>query len=170
MSVTAANKEAIPDDVTAVLDPHLSHELLKKITGSASAHYIVLKSSKNEGSVVVIRQTPGSVLEAVSADISDSNTLPREVAAEPDAIFEEPATKVAEAPHALETSAAIAAAATPEQVCKRLLDKAQAPSGHFSSRSGPGSGRLGCVWALSQVTRQALGGSVADFPILPGHG
>jgi Putative peptidoglycan binding domain len=122
-----------------------------------------LQTSEDEGSVTVIRQTPGAAPAVVTTDTADGNALPREVAAELDAIFGAPDTEAAEAsraPEALrvpEASAAIAAATAPGQVCKRLFDKARALSGHLSSRNGPGGGRLACVWALNKVAQQALG-------------
>jgi hypothetical protein len=155
--------DAIPADVLSLLDQRLSHELLKTITVGQSTYYIVLQTSEDEGSVTVIRQTPGAAPAVVTTDTADGNALPREVAAELDAIFGAPDTEAAEAsraPEALrvpEASAAIAAATTPEQVCKRLFDKARALSGHLSSCNGPGGGRLACVWALNKVAQQALG-------------
>ena len=156
--------DAIPADALSSLDQRLSHELLKKITVGQSAYYIVLQSGEDEGSAVVIRQTPGSAPEVVTTDTSGGNALPQEVAAELDAIFGAPDAEAAEtlrSPQALrvpEASADIAAPApTREQVCKRLFDKARALSGVLSSRGGPGGGRLACVWALNKVAQQALG-------------
>src|SRR4051812_29156533 len=164
MSATAANKDAIPDDVTAVLDPHLSHELLKKITVDASVYYIVSQSGENEGNLVVIRQTPGAAPEVVAADtaLAGLDTLPQEVAAALETIFGEPANETAataEALRAPEALSALAATTTREQICQRLFNEAHQLDGHLSSHDVPGTqhGNFACAWAVNEVARRALG-------------
>ena len=164
MSVTTANEDAIPDGVAAVLDQHVSHELLKAVTVGQSAYYLVSQSGENEGNLVVIRQTPGAAPEVVAADtaLAGLDTLPREVVAALEAIFGEPASETAAAEKALhgpEALSALAATATREQIRRRLFNEAHQLDGHLSSRDVPGTqhGEVACAWAVNEVARRGVG-------------
>jgi hypothetical protein len=158
-----ADKGAITNEVAAVLDKRLSHELIKTITAGQSAYFVIEEVGEHIGGLLLVRQVPGSQPEIVMADSSlavpDGSLLPEEVTKELQALFGKPAPDDEEATPSVSALAASTPTATREHIAQRLFDEAHRQDGHLSSRNAPhtSGGVNACAWAVNLVATRALG-------------